>query len=137
MKKFIKILILLAFLLFLTILYLNKSKIPFSLFQITSGSMIPEIQVGEIVGIIHRQEYKENDIITYQVNNTYFITHRIVKLINDGYITKGDANNVEDKEIVKKEQIKGKVIFHSKALGKVFQYKHYISIILILLLMLI
>lgn len=136
MKKSIKILFFLTFLLFLIILYFNKSQNPFSLFQITSGSMMPEIQVGEIVILIRKQEYKENDIITYQVNNSYFVTHRIVKLKEEGYITKGDANNIEDKEIVKKQDVKGKVIFHSKVLGKVFKYKFYIAIILIIFLIL-
>ena len=136
MKKSIKILFFLTFLLFLIILYFNKSQSPFSLFQITSGSMMPEIQVGEIVILIRKQEYKENDIITYQVNNSYFVTHRIVKLKEEGYITKGDANNIEDKEIVKKQDVKGKVIFHSKVLGKVFKYKFYIAIILIIFLIL-
>lgn len=134
MKKYIKIFIFLALLLFLFLLYFNKQYIPISLFQIKSGSMIPEIGVGDIIVIMKQEEYKEDDIITYQVNDSYFITHRIVKKEEDGYVTKGDNNNTADREKVKVEQINGKVIFNSKILGKVFNYRFYIVFVLILFL---
>ena len=134
MKKYIKIFIFIALLLLLLLLYFNKQYIPISLFQIKSGSMLPEIGVGDIIAIMKKEEYKEDDIITYQVNDSYFITHRIVKKEEDGYVTKGDNNNTADREKVKVEQINGKVIFNSKILGKVFNYRFYIVFVLILFL---
>ena len=134
MKKIGKILILLCFLLFLFIIYFNKNSMPFSFFEIQSGSMMPEIEVGEIVILFKCSEYQVNDIVTYDVKNLYFITHRIVSKNENGYITKGDYNNLEDKNIVTIEQIKGKVIFHSKLLGKIYKYIIYLIILLILLL---
>lgn len=134
MKKIGKILILLCFLLFLFIIYFNKNSMPFSFFEIQSGSMMPEIEVGEIVILFKCSEYQVNDIVTYDVKNLYFITHRIVSKNENGYITKGDYNNLEDKNIVTIEQIKGKVIFHSKLLGKIYKYRIYLIIVLILLL---
>ena len=47
--------------------------------------------------------------------------------------TKGDYNNTEDEKIVTNDEIKGKVIFHSKILGKIYQYRYYLIAILILL----
>ena len=90
--------------------------------------------MGDIIAIMKKEEYKEDDIITYQVNDSYFITHRIVKKEEDGYVTKGDNNNTADREKVKEKQINGKVIFHSKILGKVFNYRFYVVFILILFL---
>ena len=121
MKKIIKIIFIISIFLFLLNCYLKIKKsplennFPISIFQIQSGSMIPEIETQEVVILWKNNDYKENDIITYKTNN-YFITHRIVGKTQQGYITKGDFNNAEDEQIVTKEQIKGKVIFHSKLL---------------------
>ena len=136
MKKYIKIIILLIFLLFLIFLYINKQNLPVSIFQIQTGSMIPKIDIGEIVILFKGQEYRENEIITYKVDDIYFVTHRIVRIEEKGYITKGDYNNAEDDEIVEQEQIIGKVIMHSKVLGKIYKYRFFIIIILILFLVL-
>lgn len=139
MKKSLTLLFILCFLLFLIMNYYYEwkipliNKIPFFLFQIQTGSMMPEIQAGEIVGIVKKQEYQENEIITYICDNSYFVTHRIVKKTTDGYITKGDSNNTEDEKTVKTEQIQGKVIFHSKLLGKMYKYRYFIIILCIFL----
>ena len=139
MKKAIKILLVIGIIIFLIISYYKKvkspleNKFPIFLFQIQSGSMMPEIKTGEIVVLLKSNKYKENDIITYQVNNSYFVTHRIVRITQDGYITKGDFNNTEDEKIVKEENIQGKVIFHSYLMGKIYQYRYYLIAILIFL----
>lgn len=104
---------------------------PITLFQIQSGSMMPNIKIGEIVFVCKIKKYKENDIITYKTKDNYFITHRITNVTKDGFITKGDFNNTEDEEIIKLEQIQGKVIFHTILLGKLFQYRFYIIVSLI------
>lgn len=106
------------------------------MFQIQTGSMMPEIDIGEIVVLLKQEEYGKNEIITYQINDIYYVTHRIVRIEENGYITKGDHNNTEDKDIVDKRQIKGKVIIHSKVLGKIYKYKFYIIIILLVFLVL-
>lgn len=131
MKKIGKILLILC--LFLFLLQSNEKKeksplgniLPFSLFQIQSGSMMPEMQIGEIILLWKQENYQEKDIITYQVEKSYLVTHRILKKTEEGYITKGDFNNVEDEKIVTLPQIKGKVIFHSRLLGKLFQYRYW------------
>lgn len=134
MKKIIKVIFIISLFLLLTNCYLKKGESPF-IFQIQSGSMMPEINVNEIVILWKCKEYKEKDIITYKVDNSYFVTHRIVKKIQEGYITKGDSNNTEDEQVVTKEQIQGKVIFHSNILGKIYKFRYYLIAILILLLL--
>lgn len=141
MKKFIKILFILTLFLFLLNSYYKKGKsplettLPISLFQIQSGSMMPEIEVGEIVVLWKNEQYEEKDIITYQVDNSYFVTHRIIEKTKEGYITKGDFNNIEDEQIVVENQIQGKVIFHSKLLGKIYKYRYYLMVILLIFLL--
>ena len=105
------------------------------LYQIQSGSMLPKLQIGEIIILLEQENYKIDDIITYRVENSYFITHRIVQITDEGYITKGDANNAEDETVVKQEQIQGKVIFQSKLLGKIYYYRYYLLAICIFFIM--
>lgn len=141
MKRIIKIFCIIGIFLLLLNCCFRKQKspleniFPISIFQIQSGSMMPEINIKEIIIIWKSKEYKENDIITYKVNNSYFITHRIIAKTEEGYITKGDFNNTEDNTIVTKKQIQGKVIFHSKILGEIYEFRYYLILILIILLL--
>ena len=139
MKRIIKIVFIISIIFLLFNCYFKKDKFPLesnfplSIFQIQSGSMMPEIQIGEIVILWKCKNYEEKEIITYKINS-YFVTHRIIKVTEEGYITKGDFNNTEDEVVVKQEQIQGKVIFHSKILGKVYKYRYYLIVVLLFLL---
>lgn len=48
-----------------------------SILKITSGSMENELKIGDIVLIKESNDYKVNDIITYNVDDKYLVTHRI------------------------------------------------------------
>lgn len=141
LKSIIKIIFIIGIFLLVLNCYLQKekspleNKLPITIFQIQSGSMMPEIKIKEIIIILKSKDYKENEIITYKANNSYFITHRIIAKTEEGYITKGDFNNTEDSKIVTKEQIQGKVIFHSRLLGKIYEFRYYLILILIILLL--
>ena len=73
------------------------------------------------------------DIITfYDYELEADVTHRIVEKTEGGYYTKGDYNNIRDLNIVKPEQIIGKVIFNSFTLGFIFvNYRYYIIFLII------
>jgi signal peptidase I len=82
---------------------------------IATGSMGPKIKPGDIT-IIDRTAVKNlkiGDIIQFRKDNI-FISHRIVEIVNTDssklYRTKGDNNTTSDTELVKDEQIKGKII---------------------------
>lgn len=103
---------------FLTILILKffiqeKTIQPFgiSILEISSNSMNPTLYKGDKIIIKKQEEYEEGDIITYISKENNCITHRIVKKYENVFITKGDNNNIEDNEQIKKEQIIGKVIY--------------------------
>jgi len=86
---------------------------------VTSGSMEPEISVDDLVIIKAQEEgYKLGEIITYKSGNS-FITHRIVDISEENYITQGDSNNSPD-EPVSSENVIGKVIGKIDGIGKVF-----------------
>lgn len=84
---------------------------------VVSGSMSGTIDVDDMV-IIHRQNsYSDGDVITYINSNSNLVTHRIYEVTKDGYITKGDANNTPDKEIVTKDNVVGIVVMVIPKIG--------------------
>lgn len=94
------------------------------IYQVKTGSMQPNINVGDMVLVRKSFNYKKGDIITYK-NKNEFITHRIVGYSNDRYVTKGDANNTNDIYPVKKKDVVGKVIYKFLIIGKVIDYLRY------------
>lgn len=91
---------------------LNKSYTNFfgyTIFEISTGSMKDTLNIYDIVIVKITKEVNQNDIITYQYGDE-MITHRIIEMKENEIITKGDANNSEDKKITK-ENVIGKVIF--------------------------
>lgn len=77
---------------------------------VITGSMEDTISPNDVVLIHERDEYREGDIITFfdQSVNDY-VTHRIISVTDEGYLTKGDANNAPDPDPVKQEQVAGAV----------------------------
>jgi signal peptidase len=79
-----------------------------------TGSMEPAIPVGGIVVIkpVNPDTLKVGDIICFKIESESFttVTHRIFNITDEGFITKGDANEDPDQWIVKKENVIGKVI---------------------------
>ncbi len=123
----------------------NKNETPsffgIKTFVIISGSMEPELNIGDIVIIkkCSQEELKENDIISYKYGQSE-ITHRIIQIEDNEngkeYITKGDNNNVRDSENIKYENIEGKCIGKIRHLGKVILIlKNKIVLICIILIL--
>ena len=103
---------------FFQISILNKKYsnfIGYTFFEVTTGSMSGTIEINDVVIVKINDNIKENDIITYQLDDT-IITHRLIKIEDNQLITKGDANNTEDRPIEKKSVI-GKVVKTIPKLG--------------------
>jgi signal peptidase len=81
--------------------------------------MEPAIPVGGIVVIkpVDPETLKIGDIICFTLTEPTSITHRIANITNEGFITKGDANEDPDQWIVKKENVIGKVILTVPFIG--------------------
>lgn len=85
---------------------------------VLSGSMEPVIKTGALVFVndTDTDNLQENDIITFQIGEN-IITHRIHEITEDGFITKGDANETVDYAPVSKKQIVGKYMLSIPYLG--------------------
>ena len=88
-------------------------------YTVLSGSMEPKFYPGDVVVIKHKDktDIKVNDIVTYRDSEGVIITHRIIEETPEGYITKGDNNNVEDGEILTKDNIIGEFKFSIPKIG--------------------
>lgn len=79
--------------------------------SLNTGSMRPTISdIADLIEIIPLEEdLGVGDIIVFDCNDKS-IRHRIIKIENGIYTTKGDNNNVEDDCLVKFENINYKVV---------------------------
>ena len=65
---------------------------------------------------------KEDDVIVTHDAVRPFLTHRIIEETDQGYITKGDNNNVNDADVLKEENIIGEVKFSIPKVGYVMNW---------------
>lgn len=93
-------------------------------YTVLSGSMEPKFYPGDIVITKHKNktDIQVDDIVTYRDNDGVIITHRIIEETPEGYITKGDNNNVEDADILTKEKIIGEVKLSIPKIGYVMDF---------------
>lgn len=81
--------------------------------NVLSDSMNPEFKVMDLVigdCNVNSKELKEGDIITFR-DGQRLVTHRIIEIKDNGqaFVTKGDANELVDRTLVKPEYIVSKV----------------------------
>lgn len=88
-------------------------KTPYPMAAITSGSMWPALSQGDLVlirGEQSKETIAEGDVVVWRgADGKGFVIHRVVKLNETTFITKGDANFTEDTP-VKYEQLVGKAL---------------------------
>ncbi|MBE6643751.1 MAG: signal peptidase I [Ruminococcaceae bacterium] len=103
--------------------FIRKSTVPsfcgYSMLVVASPSMSDTIAKGDIIIIKDTGDYITGDIITFaHEGETIPTTHRIVEYAeNGGYVTKGDANDSDDREIVTDDMIFGEVVLQMHVLG--------------------
>jgi signal peptidase I len=76
---------------------------------ITGGSMRPHIAAGDLVMVAPvEQQIGKGTVVTYrQPGRDRLVTHRVTEVLPEGYRTRGDANAVEDSDVVAPAQVKG------------------------------
>ena len=102
---------------------------PLRAFVVKSGSMRPAIMEGSVV-IVKRgyQNLSQNDIITFIKPDNYRenVTHRLIaEVAKDSktfFKTKGDANNVEDQWLLRREAVWGKVVLTLPLFGYLISF---------------
>lgn len=73
---------------------------------ITSGSMSPTLDAGDVVLIADDDSIGQRDVIVFDRNDE-LIAHRVFAIEEDLYVTKGDANAVPDVERVDPADVVG------------------------------
>ena len=115
-------------LLFAGLTVFSKLEAPggFRVYTVQSGSMEPAVRAGGIVVVKSVNTYQAGDVITFypDANNTKTppTTHRIVEVHDNELLTKGDANEDNDREAITKSQVLGKVFITFPYLGYVINF---------------
>ncbi len=80
----------------------------YSMFEVQTGSMADAIHAGDLILVKYQDAINLGDIITYS-HDGEFITHRVIEVYKDTFVTKGDFNNTKD-DPISKDQVVGKVV---------------------------
>jgi len=103
----------------------------FSLYTIISASMVPNINVYDVIinlRVDSPKDIKIDDVITFKSTSAESsgktVTHRVVSIIQDGdgnysYQTKGDNNLIADSSAVSYSNVIGKVAMRLPQLGRI------------------
>ena len=107
----------------------------YAILEVVSGSMEETIKIGDLIIIdLNYEDYKVDDIATFRDENGTFVTHRIIEVNENGYVTKGDNNDSNDQGIRVKEEMVGKYVFRLPMMGLILSsLKNPISLVMILL----
>ncbi len=107
----------------------NEKEIPsvfgYKPFIVLSGSMETKIHKGDLIiaKIVEPASLEVNDIIAFRDQEDTVTTHRIIDVItNDGetyFITKGDANNTQDQNLVAFDDVEGIYVFRIPGIGSI------------------
>ncbi|HOA35525.1 MAG: signal peptidase I [Dethiobacteria bacterium] len=87
----------------------------YRVYMVLSGSMSPTFDTGSVVFVRPQDpaEIRKGDIITYSGEGSGMLTtHRVVDVLNEEglkFVTRGDANNVNDPKPVPAENVVGRV----------------------------
>ena len=106
------------------VLLVGARLIGLNVYTVISGSMEPTYSVGDLIYVkeVAPESIQVGDPITFVMNEDLLVaTHRVVEVDaeNQRFITKGDANEVEDAAPVHFNNLIGKPIFAIPVLGYV------------------
>ena len=104
----------------ITVLLLILLFIGIEPFVVLSGSMEPKIETGSLCFINKKVKYEdieENDNIAFKMSDKTLVTHRVVEITDEGFVTKGDANDVNDGAKVTRNNYVGKTVFSLPKIG--------------------
>lgn len=81
----------------------------YTYYSVATGSMKPVISPNDLIFVKITKNVSKGDIVTFKDSGS-IVTHRLIDINNNKYITKGDANNTSDTGINKNDII-GKVVY--------------------------
>ena len=96
------------------------------MFNVTSGSMKPEYQIGAVVYAFPASfdKIKTGDVISFMLNKDTVATHRVYQIdtANQSFITKGDANGQPDGKPVSYQNVIGVIRFSLPKIGCALEF---------------
>ena len=114
--------------------FILKDPVPsifgYALLTIETGSMngqsamvkdgpVKQVNIGDMIIIKKTNDYKIGDVITFLPEGDKIpTTHRIIGYTENGFNTKGDANNVKDTVPISEDRVLGEVVLHLPKLGQ-------------------
>ena len=88
-------------------------------YVVLSGSMETAIETGSLCFVnknVKYEDIKKNDVVAYRTDKGVLVTHRVVRIDENGFVTKGDSNPSQD-GYLKKESYIGKNVFSIPKVG--------------------
>ena len=85
---------------------------PFHYVRVNGQSMYHSIKHSDMCVCLPQNNYKKGDMVSFYIpvnDQVELIIHRIIKEENNHFLTKGDANNIEDSWLLDQDQIFCKV----------------------------
>lgn len=104
---------------------------------VLSGSMEPTFKTGSVIYYekVNPDTIKERDIITYKLDSGTLVTHRVIQITSEGFITKGDANNTADLKPIPKNKVLGKTMnYYVPYAGYIVRYisEHLVIVVIVI-----
>lgn len=95
----------------------NEVPMPFGVGAsvVLSGSMEPNLSVGDLLLLHQEENYRVGQIVVYQSGNMA-VVHRVAAIDGETAVTRGDANNADDAPIPV-TAIKGRVVLAIPLVG--------------------
>lgn len=96
-------------------------------YVVMTGSMEPAIPVLSVCFVdrnVPLTDIRVGEVIAFRVGSDLLVTHRVAAIQEDGYLTKGDANNTEDSSLVTQENYVGKTVAVFPKIGAVVVFLH-------------
>ncbi len=104
----------------------------YQMYIVLGGSMSPEFEAGSLAFLqpIKPGDIQVGDIITFRTfpERDGLTTHRVVKIIKEGdqfaFLTRGDANKVNDPFVVPDKNVVGQIVFAVPYVGYFLHFGH-------------
>ena len=119
--------VLVALLVLCAVFLMGSRLLGFQCYNVISPSMEPEYGVGELLYVKYQdpETIQVGDVITFLVNEDLVVgTHRVVRVDREHqrFYTKGDANDIEDRDPVHYNNVLGVPKFSIPKLGYVSDF---------------
>ena len=123
--KFSDILFFVLFLFLVVYILSARTNLGYRFYIIRSNSMKPNAVAGDVVVIksLEQEEIRPGTIIAFwnPSNEKQILVHRVIGIVSNGFVTKGDANEDADSEPVSLDKVLGIYLYRIPVLGFFFE----------------